>query len=230
MLPKKTPWLVILALCIALAACRKRPPAESKVTPPDVRDDSQGLLFTWIDDKGEFHAEDKPESVNEAARETVRVVDPNRDESDLNGHIFVVDLRAKGPDGKYAVRTMTRAEFDGIAFSRRKERGLTMASATPPASVAPPPLGSAAAPQVAVIIYGASWCGACHEAAAYLKKRGISFVEKDVEADPEAGREMQKKLARAGMSGGSIPVIDVRGTVLVGFSAKAIEDAMARHL
>ena len=33
-----------------------------------------------------------------------------------------------------------------------------------------------------VIIYGAEWCGPCHQAAAYLRQRGIQFVEKDIVA------------------------------------------------
>jgi glutaredoxin len=77
-----------------------------------------------------------------------------------------------------------------------------------------------------VIVYGASWCGACHEAVAYMKKRHIPVVEKDIEADEGAAKEMQKKLARAGVRGGSIPVIDVNGKILVGFEAHALESAV----
>lgn len=77
-----------------------------------------------------------------------------------------------------------------------------------------------------VIIYGASWCGPCHQAQAYLKKRGVPFVEKDIEDDPGAAAEMQKKLQRAGIRGGSIPVIDVKGKILVGFSPGAVDAAL----
>ena len=40
--------------------------------------------------------------------------------------------------------------------------------------------------------------------------------------------EMQQKLAKAGRRGGSIPVIDVRGQILVGFSAAEIDRALSR--
>jgi len=66
-----------------------------------------------------------------------------------------------------------------------------------------------------MIVYGASWCGACHEAMAYMKKKGIPFVEKDIEKDPGAEREMRSKLAHAGMNTGSIPILDVRGTPVI---------------
>jgi hypothetical protein len=39
---------------------------------------------------------------------------------------------------------------------------------------------------------------------------------------------MRAKLRAAGLSGGSIPVIDVRGRVLQGFSASAIESALGK--
>jgi hypothetical protein len=41
---------------------------------------------------------------------------------------------------------------------------------------------------------------------------------------------MQSKLQKSGLRGGSIPVIDVRGRVMVGFNPRAIEDALGRTL
>jgi glutaredoxin len=108
--------------------------------------------------------------------------------------------------------------------------------ASPSAATEAPSSSSAAtstAPGVTrplVIIYGAEWCGACHEAARYLKKKGIAFIEKDVEKDDGAAREMQQKLAKNGLRGGSIPIIDVRGKVMVGFSAEAIDSALGQAL
>jgi hypothetical protein len=39
---------------------------------------------------------------------------------------------------------------------------------------------------------------------------------------------MQRKLKGAGMGGGSIPVIDVAGTILQGFSPRALDNAIAK--
>jgi hypothetical protein len=37
---------------------------------------------------------------------------------------------------------------------------------------------------------------------------------------------MQAKLAKAGKRGGSIPVLDVRGRILIGFDAPAVDAAL----
>jgi glutaredoxin len=68
----------------------------------------------------------------------------------------------------------------------------------PEAPVAPP----------RVVIYGASWCGACDAAAFYLGREGIPFEEKDVEADVAASAERSSLLARAALPPtGALPVV-----------------------
>jgi glutaredoxin len=81
-----------------------------------------------------------------------------------------------------------------------------------------------------VVIYGAEWCGACHDAARYLRRKGIAYVEKDIETDPAAAKEMQQKLAKSGIRGGSIPVIDVRGKLMVGFNPGQLDAALGEAL
>jgi glutaredoxin len=94
----------------------------------------------------------------------------------------------------------------------------------------PRPGASSAAPHassaVVVIIYGASWCGPCHEAADYLKARGVAYVLKDIEQTPGAEAEMRDKLARVNRRYDAIPVIDVGGQILVGFSPGALARAL----
>jgi glutaredoxin len=126
---------------------------------------------------------------------------------------------------------MTRREWDNLISERRQALAAAAASAAAPDLPEPPsaadPGGKVQAANFTVIIYGASWCGACHQAVAYLKRRKVPFVEKDIEQDPAAEREMRTKLARAGVqSGGSIPVIDVKGKILVGFEPHALEAAV----
>jgi hypothetical protein len=41
---------------------------------------------------------------------------------------------------------------------------------------------------------------------------------------------MQQKLATAGLRGGSIPVLDVRGLILIGFNAQRLDDALGKAL
>jgi hypothetical protein len=62
--------------------------------------------------------------------------------------------------------------------------------------------------------------------AAFLKSRGVKVVEYDVEREPARAREMQTKLERSGKRGGTIPVIDVAGTILLGYSRSALERAL----
>ena len=48
----------------------------------------------------------------------------------------------------------------------------------------------------------------------------------DTIANLAAYQEMQRKLAKVGMRGGSIPIIDVRGRLLVGFDPRALDAAV----
>jgi glutaredoxin len=217
--------------------------ADPAATSPIVlKPDSTGLLLTWVDDKGDFHVEDKVADVPLMGRDAVRVVDPNLEDGTHPDRVFIADLRTLGPDGSYPVRVATRAEFDQLALNRRAEKGPTLASGAP--SMGPPPPGSAVAGNALppsgnapppsgnnpVIIYGAEWCGPCHEVQSYLRSKRVPFVDKDIEKDRDAAREMQAKLAKAGRSGGSIPVIDVHGKILVGFNPGAVDAALGQAM
>jgi glutaredoxin len=167
-------------------------------------------------------------------------VDSAHDDGTHPDSFYVVDLRAARPDGTYPIRSMTRAAFEALAVARREKTGPTLASAAPAVPAAPTAPGAPSAATAAdparpsarppVVIYGAEWCGACHDAAKYMRAKRIPYVEKDVEKDPAAAREMQEKLAKNGLRGGSIPVIDVRGRIMVGFNAQEIEGALGSAL
>ncbi len=232
--------LFTAALVLGAVDGCKRSPSSAAPDPAAtlvVRPETPGLLLTWIDDKGDFHVETSVADVPMMGRDAVRVEDPNRDESAHPDQVVVADLRQTGIDGAYPVRTMTRTDFEAMAVARREKAGPTLASAAPP--VAPPGAGPGpadtskskqAAASVVVVIYGAEWCGACHEAARYLRSKGIPYVDKDVEKDPDAAREMQQKLAKSGLHEGSIPVIDVRGKVMIGFNPAEIDAALGQPL
>ena len=79
-----------------------------------------------------------------------------------------------------------------------------------------------------VSVYGTSRCPACRAAREYLIHRHIPFNDYDVERDADARRELAEKQARAGVHFGGVPVLDVNGTLMEGFSSTAVDDALLR--
>ncbi len=233
---------VLLALALVQPACRSKneptgaaqasaaAPAANELPPISVKSDTANLLLTWIDDRGDFHVVQKTGDVPVEGRKAVRVVMVEREEG-TGKLVYVADLTETAPDGSYRVKTMTRAAWDELGASRRKARleALAPSAAAPPSSLppgSPPKPGAAAVGSVAAVIYGASWCKPCHEAAAYLKSRGVNVVQKDIDESDAARSEMQRKLERAGLGGSSIPVIDLMGQILIGYSPRALDRAI----
>jgi len=75
-----------------------------------------------------------------------------------------------------------------------------------------------------ITVYSATWCAFCHAAKEYLDKLGIKYTDKDVEADPAAGLEAVDKSGQRG-----IPVLDIAGTVIIGFDRPKIDGALKAH-
>ena len=72
-----------------------------------------------------------------------------------------------------------------------------------------------------ITVYSADWCGFCHMTKQYFDKLGIKYEDKNVEQDPAAAEE---SVAKSGQRG--IPVIDIDGTIIVGFNRPAIDQAI----
>ncbi|MFA6495350.1 MAG: Uxx-star family glutaredoxin-like (seleno)protein [Candidatus Paceibacterota bacterium] len=72
-----------------------------------------------------------------------------------------------------------------------------------------------------VTIYTTTHCPYCKMAKDYFTERDVSYREVNVEADDEAAAEMIRKSGQMG-----VPVIEVKGTVIVGFDRDAIERAL----
>lgn len=73
-----------------------------------------------------------------------------------------------------------------------------------------------------VIVYYADWCGACRKAKRYLSQKGVPFEGRNVD-DPAVAAELRGKTG-----GRSIPVIDVGGRILTGFSPGALDALLDR--
>ncbi|HUC79096.1 MAG TPA: glutaredoxin domain-containing protein [Candidatus Saccharimonadales bacterium] len=72
-----------------------------------------------------------------------------------------------------------------------------------------------------VTIYSTTWCAYCHAAKDYLDKLKVKYTDKDVEKDPAAAQESVAKSSQMG-----IPVIDIDGTIIVGFDKSKIDQAL----
>lgn len=78
--------------------------------------------------------------------------------------------------------------------------------------------------QQPVIVYSAVWCGFCHAAKDYFDKIGVTYEDRDVEADPTAGAEL---IAKSGQR--AIPVIDIDGDIIIGFDRPRIDAILKKH-
>jgi glutaredoxin len=90
-----------------------------------------------------------------------------------------------------------------------------------------PPVRAAAAVERAeradVILYMAEWCGWCRRARALLEEIGADYEEVDVERSAEGRREFEKK----SRGRGSIPLLDVDGTIVRGYDEARIRKLVA---
>lgn len=75
-----------------------------------------------------------------------------------------------------------------------------------------------------ITVYGATWCAFCHAAKDYFDKLGVPYLDRDVEQDPEAGREAVEKSGQRG-----IPVIDIAGDIIYGFDRPKIDASLEAH-
>jgi glutaredoxin len=183
------------------------------VTPPfAIGPEAEGLLLVWYDAEGHAHSAKSRSEIPEPSRTRVRVdsleVAP---EQRLDpAFVYVADLRKPGADGRYAVRKVERDALERYVVPAKPEEPAALANASSD-----------------VIIYGASWCGACKQAARYFRSKGVAFVEKDIEKEPAARSEMLSKARAQGVSTSGIPVLDVRGTMLGGFNESVVARLLA---
>jgi len=205
-----------ISICLALTACHHAAPAaapdagaRSPEMPPPiaVNDSRKDLVFTWQDANGAFHDTSHASEVPEAFRKHVLVRDLSLPPEQVHAdrYLYLADLTDKDADGGYAYSVVSRYHFQLPRMVEDADGGFEEAQVT---------------------IYGTSWCGACAEARKYFTAKHIPFVDKDIEKDAQAAAELARKAKRAGFSPRGVPVIDVRGHLLEGFSAQAVDAAL----
>lgn len=72
-----------------------------------------------------------------------------------------------------------------------------------------------------VTIYSTPTCPYCKMAKEFLKEKSIEFTDIDVSSNQEKAQEMIDKTGQMG-----VPVIDVDGTLMVGFDKKKLAEAL----
>ena len=73
-----------------------------------------------------------------------------------------------------------------------------------------------------VKVYSTKTCPWCHKVKDMLNEKKVKFEDIDVGADQKAANEMVEKSGQMG-----VPVVDIDGTIIVGFDKDAIEKALA---
>jgi len=76
---------------------------------------------------------------------------------------------------------------------------------------------------MAVMVYSTPTCPWCTKVKEYLKGKNIEFESIDVAADQTKAEEMVKKSGQMG-----VPVIDINGTIIIGFDQEAIDKALPK--
>ena len=216
---------------MGLACTDEKPPAPktSPASPSNAGDapsisaefdpKTDAVLLTFAGERGQFVDTSKLEEVPEEARGLVRVAFLSDERKAPSGKIWVTNLESPDAEGRFSLKLLPRDDFELAAL------GLGRASKVelPEGLEAPKELAATGD----VIIYKTEWCGVCKKVQSYLKQKGVPFVARDIEKDRSAASELRAKAAKAGVPTGSVPIIDVRGKLMVGFDRKKLDALLA---
>lgn len=72
-----------------------------------------------------------------------------------------------------------------------------------------------------VNIYSTPTCTYCEAAKEYFKQNAVEYTEYDVASDEAKRTEMVEKSGQMG-----VPVIDIEGTIIVGFDEEKIKETL----
>lgn len=214
-----------LALSVLVSCGREKPPAPrakpaaaTKASQPQFYlPDTMPALLTFAGERGTFKDTSKLEDIPEGAKGLVRIAFLDQGQRAPAGKIWVANLRQKGEQG-YALSTIPREDFELAALGQ----GLRSQVELPEGLELPKVVASQG-----VVVYKTVWCGVCTKLQQYLKQKGVEFVAKDIEKDKAAAAELAAKAKKAGISLGSVPVIDVRGEMMVGFDRSKLDRLLA---
>jgi arsenate reductase-like glutaredoxin family protein len=188
------------------------------------------LLFTYVEPNGVFATTDKAEKVPEIARRLVRIMGRAKGEPQRrnNANVEVIDLRELLAKGKTRPQVMLREAFESGALAQLPPGdSCTLAGPRGPGLAEEPETAAPPDGPPIVILYGTRWCKACKAARQYLVSNRIPFASKDIEKDPSAASELAQKASRFGIPTDRVPILDVRGRLLIGYDETRMDGFLA---
>jgi glutaredoxin len=140
---------------------------------------------------------------------------------DASGSVRFVDRLDKVPAelreraGRIEMKDKEKSE------PSRARKSPTRRSRRPFAASASMPLPQR--PEADVVVYTTKWCGWCRKTLAHLDRKRVDYVNKDIEDDPDAARELRRKTGST-----AIPVLEIDGELVRGFDTRRIDQLLAR--
>ncbi len=125
---------------------------------------------------------------------------------DATGRVRFVETLAEVPASLRA--SAGRVELEGPppgSPAEARAAAARMAAASAPAPAAQP-----------VTVYVTSWCPHCKAALADLDRRGIHYTKRDIDTDVDAKAALREKTGGTG-----VPMLDVGGRIVRGYSEEA---------
>lgn len=80
--------------------------------------------------------------------------------------------------------------------------------------------------QPKVIVYSTTWCAFCKTEKQWLDHLNIPYVEKDIEKDAKAHKELLDKI---GGDFKGVPVTDIAGDIILGFDRPSLQASIEKH-
>jgi glutaredoxin len=226
--------LAVLVLgCSKQEATNQNSDSVSLAVENDTQAASQ-MVYSYVDKRGRIQMVSRLEDVPKEYQDQILATDTSRSrEQRLNSSkVVVLDLRKDGVEGPINYSLIDLDKIDQARPTARTPQDAAQLGrwvADKAVNKLRSSLGLASAGSSEgspIILYSAPWCGFCKKAARYLEKKGVAFVELNIEQDRHAAFELSKKLRAANLSGSGIPVLDISGTIVVGFNKERIDELL----
>jgi glutaredoxin len=140
--------------------------------------------------------------------------------TDKNGNVVFSDTPPSSSEGKKVKVLPERRE--PVPQEEIKQGAVNRETAGPAASSSKEKRQYG---DIEVLLYMTEWCPHSLRARAYLKSLGVRLIEYDVERDKSKNEEKARKSGK----GSGVPVIDVEGIILKGFSEESVKNAVEKR-